>query len=108
MIASRLVRDAMRLCFLAERRYAPYPKWLEAPDWRQRDHALIPVWEALARRHNRLGITPPLLSTINATWLTPAMHRSPIGGIDLMSDNTDLLEDPAYRAGVRAQISSGG
>jgi hypothetical protein len=27
IIASRLVRDIMRLCFLIERKYAPYPKW---------------------------------------------------------------------------------
>ena len=27
IIASRLVRDIMRLCFLMERQYAPYPKW---------------------------------------------------------------------------------
>ena len=28
VLAARLVRDAMRLCFLLERRYAPYAKWL--------------------------------------------------------------------------------
>ncbi len=28
VIAARLVRDIMRLCFLQERRYAPYGKWL--------------------------------------------------------------------------------
>lgn len=27
LIASRLVRDIMRLCFLMERSYSPYPKW---------------------------------------------------------------------------------
>ena len=27
VIAARLVRDAMRMAFLIERRYAPYPKW---------------------------------------------------------------------------------
>ena len=27
LIASRLVRDIMRLCFLMEKQYAPYPKW---------------------------------------------------------------------------------
>ena len=27
IIASRLVRDLMRLCFLMERQFAPYPKW---------------------------------------------------------------------------------
>ncbi|HXK25820.1 MAG TPA: DUF4037 domain-containing protein, partial [Myxococcota bacterium] len=28
VIAARLVRDLVRLCFLLDRRYAPYPKWL--------------------------------------------------------------------------------
>ena len=28
VLAARLVRDTMRLCFLLERRYAPYSKWL--------------------------------------------------------------------------------
>ena len=27
IIGSRIVRDIMSLCFLLERRYAPYPKW---------------------------------------------------------------------------------
>ncbi len=27
LIGARLVRDIMRLCFLMERQYAPYPKW---------------------------------------------------------------------------------
>ena len=28
LIGARLVRDVMRLCFLMEKTYAPYPKWL--------------------------------------------------------------------------------
>ena len=28
IVAGRIVRDLMRLCFLIERRYAPYSKWL--------------------------------------------------------------------------------
>lgn len=27
IVAAHLARDLMRLCFLMERRYAPYPKW---------------------------------------------------------------------------------
>ena len=27
VIGARLVRDLMHLCFLMERKYAPYPKW---------------------------------------------------------------------------------
>ena len=78
LTAARLVRDLMRLAFLMERRYAPYPKWfgtafqrleaaselspllkavLEADDWRARDGRLATAYEVVARRHNALGIT---------------------------------------------------
>jgi hypothetical protein len=78
IIASRLVRDVMRLCFLMEKKYAPYPKWfgtafkelnsykffeplfietLEAQDWKARDKALSAVLEQAAKQHNELKIT---------------------------------------------------
>ena len=78
LIAARIVRDVMRLCFLMERTYAPYPKWfgtafrrlrsasalypvlqqvLGAPDWRSRQSLLVTAYEEAARMHNRLGIT---------------------------------------------------
>jgi hypothetical protein len=80
LIASRLIRDIMRLTFLMERRYAPYPKWfgrafkqldlaaslephleqaVSAPNWRHRDSALAAAYGVLAAAHNALGITPP-------------------------------------------------
>jgi uncharacterized protein DUF4037 len=78
LIAARLCRDVMRLCFLLERRYAPYAKWLgsafarldvaaeigpaladalAAPDHAAREDALVRAYEAVARRQNELGIT---------------------------------------------------
>ena len=81
VIAARLVRDAMRLCFLMARRYAPYPKWfgsafarldaaaefsplldqvLAAQGWENRDRALAKMYEALAKHHKKLEITKPL------------------------------------------------
>jgi hypothetical protein len=80
VVASRLVRDIMRLHFLIERRYAPYAKWLGtafarlacaptvmpmlrevllAPDWRTREAALVPIYEQLAGAFNALGVTEP-------------------------------------------------
>ena len=80
MVAARLARDVMRLCFLQERRYAPYSKWLgtalqtlacagavgpplasalAAPDWRSRERHLGEAYEAVARMHNALGVTEP-------------------------------------------------
>ena len=81
LIGSRLVRDSMRLCFLMERTYAPYPKWfgtafrrlacgpglepilwgaLQAGDWQQRETFLVQAYERLAAQHNTLGLTEPL------------------------------------------------
>ena len=78
ILAARIARDLMRLCFLLERRYAPYSKWLgfafrrleaysdvgppleralSADDYPGRESALVASFEAAARRHNGLAIT---------------------------------------------------
>ncbi len=81
LVAARLVKDIIRLCFLMERQYAPYIKWLgtafaqlpcagfllpalsrvlQAGDWQAREAHLSTVYEYVAEMHNRLGVTPPL------------------------------------------------
>jgi hypothetical protein len=81
LVAARLVRDLMRLCFLMERQYAPYIKWLgtafaqldcsdellpiltrvlRAGSWQERETHLSSAYEFVARMHNELGITDPL------------------------------------------------
>lgn len=81
LIAARLVREVVRLCFLLERCYTPYSKWLgsafrrldahgsigpaladalAAGDLGTREAALSRAVEEVARRHNTLGITEPL------------------------------------------------
>ena len=81
VVAARLVREIMRLCFLMERQYAPYSKWLgtafsqlacgpalmpilrnalHAPTWQERERPLGVAYETIARMHNALGITAPL------------------------------------------------
>jgi hypothetical protein len=78
VIAARQVNILMGLCFLLERRYAPYSKWfgrafselgcapemtpalqevLRATSWTERERHLSAAYEAAARRHNALGIT---------------------------------------------------
>ena len=80
ILGARLVRDAMRLAFLQERRYAPYAKWFgsafasldaatvigddltdaltaaTAPD---RHRALMRAFEVLVERQNAVGIGGP-------------------------------------------------
>ncbi len=86
IIASRLVRDIMRLCFLMEKRYAPYSKWFgsafrqlrcaqhlwpvlwrvqQAPNWQDREAALSEAYSLLAHMHNTLGITEILPTTVS-------------------------------------------
>ena len=81
VLAARLARDVMRMCFLQERRYAPYSKWLgsafrqlaafdelgqpllelvAARDYETREAHLVDVMHRLAERHNALGITAPV------------------------------------------------
>jgi len=140
----------MRLCFLMERTYAPYAKWLgsafrrlapapslspfltgalQAQTWQQRESYLARAYEALAARHNALGLTEPLseeaVSFFGRPFQVIALHgfaeallrkvQDPrvqiiaqlplIGGLDLFSDNTDLTSNPFWRPRVRQLYS---
>jgi hypothetical protein len=77
LVAARLVYDVMRLCFLLERRYAPYSKWwgtafahlacaphvgpqlrsvLAATTWQEREEHLAHVYETMASAQNALAV----------------------------------------------------
>ena len=81
LIGSRLVRDIIRLAFLMEKAYPPYPKWLgtafaelksarelqpvllnslHASTWREREEHLSVAYEYIAGMHKELSITKPL------------------------------------------------
>lgn len=81
IIAWRFIRDMMRLAFLMERSYPPYPKWFgsafaqlqcapallpllerigTASGWKERDGALADAYRKLAEMHNALELTPPI------------------------------------------------
>lgn len=81
LIGARLVQELMRLCFLIERRYAPYPKWfgtafsrlscgpslgpmlqavLHASSWEEREAALMSAYREIGRLFNGLGLVPPV------------------------------------------------
>lgn len=81
LVAARLVRDLVRLCFLMERQYAPYIKWLgtafqqldcapalaaglgqvlRADSWQERETHLSVAYASVARMHNALALTPLL------------------------------------------------
>jgi hypothetical protein len=92
VIAARLVRDIMRLCFLIERRYTPYAKWfgsafaqlecgptlvpmlrraLVAADWQAREAALVPAYEHVAGMFNALGVTEPQVPAVRHFYNRP-------------------------------------
>ncbi len=92
LVAARLVRDLMRLCFLMERQYAPYIKWLgmaftqlscagdlqpvftrvlEAGSWPEREKHLSAAYEFVANMHNRLGITSPQPAQVSPFYDRP-------------------------------------
>lgn len=137
VLTARLARDLMRLCFLFERCYAPYPKWfgtafaqldaaaelgsaleraIAATEYPAREDALVAAVEALARRHNALGLTEPVepavrlfytrpfrvlrsrrfvdacLARISDPWL---LSLPLVGAVDQFSDSSDVLSDPS-------------
>jgi hypothetical protein len=78
IVTARLVRDLIRLCFLFERRYPPYSKWLgtafgalaaahelrpameralRATTYPEREEALVVAYRLLGEQHNSLAIT---------------------------------------------------
>ncbi len=92
IIASRLARDVMGLCFLMEKQYAPYPKWFgtafqqlkcadqllpvlwraqQSPTWQEREAQLCDAYEMLARMHNALEITEALPETVSPFFGRP-------------------------------------
>jgi hypothetical protein len=141
LIAARLVTDLMRLCFLQERQYAPYAKWfgtafgrldgaeqlspvleaaLRAERWPEREAALNAAYELVARRHDLLGVTPPVPTESVRMWDRPfavtwgdfpgalqaqirdpevrrIADRWPTGGVDQLRE---LLWHPRERASL--------
>ncbi len=139
LVANNIAHDTVRLCFLQERRYTPYAKWLgtafarlsaatevgplvhdtlTAASFARREDALLRLHKALARRHNALGVTALLPTTIGPFEVKindavrpyrvlncerfvlacqdaiadEALRRLPlVGSIDQLTDPTDLL-----------------
>jgi hypothetical protein len=145
LIGARLVRDLMRLCFLMERTYAPYPKWFgtafkqlscaealsphlsaalaadmagaRAASGRglptRRGDAQHSASQTLSRLSRATSSAAPsasssctasrtrLFSQIVDERVRRIAARYPIGGIDLFSDSTDLLQHATWRATLR-------
>lgn len=115
VVAARVVRELMRLCFLLERAYAPYSKWLgsafarldaastvgsvlaaavAADDYPRREGALVRAYEEVARRHNAAQVSRPEKPTARL------FHDRPfrvIGGDRFANACVEAIDDPVLR-----------
>ncbi len=92
LVAARIVKELMRLCFFMEKRYVPYTKWfgtafshlrsaldlapllrevLLARDWKEREEYLSKAYERVAHLHNQLRITEPLETHVSRYYERP-------------------------------------
>ena len=98
---------------------------LHSPSWEERENALCKAYEVIADIHNSLEITEYLSPKVSQFFGRPfrvirgerfakailerikkpvvlrMTKHSLIGNIDIISDNTDLLEDTSLRATIR-------
>jgi hypothetical protein len=99
-----------------------FARVLQAEGWQTREAALAEVYAAIIGLHNGLGLTPPLEAAVSPYYTRPylvihagrvvdaliAAIADPVvrclpayGGIDQVSDNTDLLGHAEVRAKLR-------
>jgi Domain of unknown function (DUF4037) len=104
VIAAHQVKRLMQLCFLMERKYAPYTKWfgtafsklecatelgpifrdvLLSPTWKERESNLARAFRVIARMHNALKITPPIVEDVQNYFGRPY----------LIFESEDLIRD---------------
>jgi Domain of unknown function (DUF4037) len=113
IVAARLVRDLVRLCFLIEREYAPYSKWLgtafarlpcgphlvpsmtaslRASAWREREPYLTTAFEMVAAKFNALGLTEPVEPTVRPFYNRPFLVLGSGRFVDACMAATPLRE----------------
>jgi len=123
IIASRLVRDLMKLCFLFERTYFPYSKWLGtafsrlkcSPDltpvfahvlnaitWQGREKWLSRAYEYVGNLHNSLGITRPVEVKVSPYFSRPFMV---IHADRFVKASLEAIKDPEVKA-IKTLIGS--
>lgn len=92
IVASRMVIELMKLCFLMERQFPPYYKWfgtafgqldctselapvlkriLDSQNWKQREKCLSDAYQLVMDRHNALGLTPKIESGVSPFFNRP-------------------------------------
>jgi hypothetical protein len=130
LVAARLARDLMRLCFLMERQYAPYIKWLgtafaqlpcaaelapvlaavlNADSWQGRQTHLSTAYGIVAQMHNALGITAALPTDVSPFWARPfqIIHADHFAAtIRAAIQDEQVLALPAHVGGIDQWVDS--
>ena len=130
IIATRLIHDMMRLCFLMERKYAPYIKWfgtafsklqsaksftplfmqiMDASYWQYRQDHLIKAYEHVAKMHNKLEITDSLTPKVSQFHNRPFMIIHADNYADAI--HAEIKDDevkrlPKYLGGIDQYVDS--
>lgn len=111
VVAAHQVKKLMQLCFLLERRYAPYTKWfgtafsefecaaelnpifrdvLSSSTWKERETNLVRAFRIIARMHNALKITRPIVEDVSKYFGRPYLvFEAPDLVRDIVSGITD-------------------
>ena len=111
VVAAHQVKKLMHLCFLMERKYAPYTKWfgtgfaelecaselgpifrdvLLSLTWKERESNLARAYRVIARMHNALKITPPIVEDVQVYYGRPYLVFEPPDLIrDILNNFTD-------------------
>jgi uncharacterized protein DUF4037 len=114
LIAGGLVNALMRLGFLHERRYAPYPKWfgtaygllgrseaealeaaVAAPTWKEREAALVDAYRLVGAAHNELGVTDRVNPEPRRFYDRPLLYLDANRFVDALRA---AITDPEVRA----------
>ncbi|RIK39077.1 MAG: hypothetical protein DCC55_19150 [Chloroflexi bacterium] len=130
LVAARLVRDLMQLCFLMEQRYAPYLKWfgtafaqlacagelmpvllaiLGAGSWQEREQQLTVAYEFVVQQHNALRITDPQPVGVSQYYTRPFQVISGDRFVDAIRaaiTSAEVLALPAHLGSVDQFIDS--
>jgi hypothetical protein len=130
IIATRLIRDIMMLCFLIERKYAPYIKWfgtafsklknakiltplfmqiMDASTWQERQDYLTKAYEHMANMHNELGITDSLTTKVSQFHNRPFMviHADNFAdAIYAEIKDEEVKQLPKYLGGINQYVDS--
>jgi len=129
VVAARQVDRLVHLCFLMEKRYAPYSKWLgtafkrlegcagmgplleqvlAADDFNERDRCLGQAYSLAARMHNALGITPAL-SSDTRTYSGWHLLRAGVDAVELDDPRNarpfQCIFGERFASAIRAAIS---